>query len=68
MADGEDERTRRLVFRVAIVFVLATPVIGMSVGSYFVYMGRKSPADIIAQVVIFLLVVAFFWRRIRDNW
>jgi len=68
MADDQDRRQKRWGSRLAIIVTLAIPIIGLSVGGYEAFVGRKSPTDAIAHTVIFLLVVVFFWSRIRRQW
>ena len=41
----------------------------MAITAYQVHMGpRKDPIDLIAHAVIFFLILAVAWNRIREQW
>ena len=68
MDEEEDRRSRRMIFRGAIGIVFGIQIVGMAVTAYQVHMGRKDPTDLIAHAVIFFLVLAVAWNRIREQW
>jgi len=66
--DEEDRASERMIFRGAIGLVFGIQIVGIAVTAYQVHMGRKEPADLIVHIVIFFLVFAIAWGRIRDRW